>query len=504
MTEELLEWRIENRRLRDFSYEMEEIYIDLCILEKSFVGDRIPDIHQKNKILQKIDRADKSVRRLNPRTKFDKLVQKNFIDSLWVHRSWIELFLTKKGTTVYGVRNLLNEMFIPQELHNTPHDVFNYLRNFVRNINYTSRTKLDYLMRPIKDFRYKDYDCEELRGKIKNQFPWLKKIMLDFNQRKEFITAQQKKELEFLDIKRNAKSLKSEDFENVSEEAKLFDFDIKLSSEDGATANFDLSLNILGLSQSSFYIFKDQETREDKMFLGKALCDVFHENAHALQKYLSRFMPPGIRYIDGNYDFFSGVIEEGLARYFETVFINYAEEYSEEFSLSEKDIERMKLFYKINLDTYAIDAYHALLHREKDFEIDSVSPSKEDSESNDKDDPASDDYDVHEKLARDSGNWSLRDSNFVSEEDLFSVIENFWDIFGERYINETLEAIHLRIKRKLQGKYKRRVHNQTVTKMIKRNSSILSQLMFTGFWGWSTHKDFVLLALDKAWKDYFE
>jgi DNA-binding transcriptional regulator GbsR (MarR family) len=102
---------------------------------------------------------------------------------------------------------------------------------------------------------------------------------------------------------------------------------------------------------------------------------------------------------------------------------------------------------------------------------------------------------------KDSGNWGFRDHFYVSEDDLFSVIEHIWYVIGEKYIKETWNALEEKIKRKLQAQNSRKVHRQTVQGFMQRNEAALMQCMLTGYWGWTTHKDFVLNhALNRAWK----
>jgi hypothetical protein len=380
LTEDLSEWRIKNKKLRDNAEEMEEIYNDFDILRDSFL-DGFPNRYQANSLRGKIDHCTKRLEGIKLTTNFDKLVQREFVDSLWTHRSWLELFFTKKGATLYGVRLLLNNMFVPQKLWDGDDDVFHYIKTQVNRIWYKDHSKLAYLMKPISNYSLADYDCEEKEEKIKEEFAKIKTILVDFNYRKGFITEEQRKGLQDIDIQYNLMQKKFSDIsENFSEDILALHFDMKLLTDPTATANWDFELNFLGVAKDSFHMYMDPETKEVKVYLGEVLNHISHENSHGLQHYFSRYMPAGIRLLDGAFNFHSGAIEEGLARRFEDIFVKYVSESRDEIGFNKDDVERLRLFSKTHFHPVIVRLYHSLLHREKDFEVDSVSPKKEESE----------------------------------------------------------------------------------------------------------------------------
>lgn len=514
MIDELGEWQVRSRALREAGKFVEEVYVEFALLWESF-ADLTPNLHRARGLQRKIDYCSKRLEAIKPGTRFDRLVHRDYVDSLGVHRAWIELFFTKQGSESYGVRNLFNVLFAPEDRWNSDEDAWNYVRNEFINMPYRDLSKRENLLNGIQTFQL-DNDYEDTKRKIDREFPRLKRFIRDFDVERKFISKQEGDFLNILDIKREiqtrierledhfrvpfeempmsirdmvyklpqdvfdvnpekAREIYETKFPEIDRHVKKLDFDLRFMNSWEYSASWNSAIGVMEFGPD-FCFFKDKETGEIKFYGGDLFRTAMHENAHRLKNYFSRDLPAGIRPHPAAINFFAMTVEEGTAMYTEEITHRYISNIRKRMGLSKKDLERAKWMSKTYLPRKLVILYHALLHREQGVE--------------------QSDYDVHLTMAKESGNWGFVDHIYLDDDDLSAALYHGWYIFGKKFTDQTISALECEIKKRLGTRDKRRVRN-----FMQRNEHIIQQCLLTGDWGWSTHQDFVVKhALPKAWR----
>ena len=504
LIEDLLHWPVKNRNLLKLGRRIEEINREIQKLDNSLASG-VPNRHRANSLNQKIrDRYEKA-RRLRPGNPFERLVLKNFIDTLWSHSEYLKFVFTKGYSRKYGVRQFINYTFYPESAWPDPEGEWSEEKNgavlFIEGllktgIDYQGITKREDLMWEVELYRIPPY-YEHVEYEIKEEIQRIKRLVRQFNLDRGFITLDQAEALEDYERKRDldrvmrrfqhlfgpylkevyeklALLLKDSSKDIVEGRVEL-DKDTKeliidINPNDEEFACFDPNTGLMELNRDRFYFYLDKKAEKIRFYAGDLYPTVWHENIHRLQKFLSRKMPPGLRQTDGELNLASRVVEEGVAGISEDFFEEYMEDHKRSLGLSKKDIERAKYEDSVYMAKKIIRFCHAMYHWEVNVESELGKRG---------------DYEAHMRLVEKSGNWALADVNYLNDDHFADAIEELFYIFGRKYVNETMQELEKTETARLGSRRKAR-------KFIRDNQDTVLQGLMTGSWGWSTHKEFFL------------
>lgn len=502
MIEELLYWPIKNRNLINLGKRVEEINQEFMLLDTGLANgtgsEGVANLHRARSLTNKITNLLERCYNLNPQSRFDSLVLKNFTKSLFAQKEYIQFFFTKKYNKDWGMRSFLNYVFLPaKEFEGKPDEngAMAFLEDKLRNINYRAITKRENLMKDVLTYMAA-INPSEIGDLILEQIPRLRRMIAAYNQEmgfetKEQIEAQQtieeKKEIE--NARTRLKRILGPSMEGIydlmkmqqkkanyatlskqieiTEELNQLVYDLVLNQEDYCA--YDHAIRTMEFTENRIHLYKDKKTGKIRAYTGDLDVDIGHENYHRMQSYFSRFMPHGLRDTPGELSLTARTIMEGTATILEENFLEWLSKDNnrKRFNLSKQDLKIAKLFDHEHFGNRLIRLCHSLYHRE-------VSSAE-----------GKTDYDAHVKLAEVSKVPIHADEYYLQEE---SIAETFYYslyFFGKKYAMETLEELEKRETRRLGTKRKAK-------NFIKRNEPILIQGLLTGSWGWSTHKDFFL------------
>lgn len=427
----------------------------------------------------------------NKQLYFDKLVLREFKQSLFSQDEYIQFFFTKKYNKQFGVKTFLNNVFFPESKNklNENNGAIDFLENLLKRIRYKSLTKMENMMRDITNYSV-SVNPSEYEDMLLEKIPLLRKIISDYNidmslETREQIEMQDKiseaKEIEKIrekiknlfgpyrgdipriilaSLERKAKELKRK----IPLDESIRDLIYELVITDEKSSSFDTEMGIMELGKNIFYFYKDKKTGKTKFYIGELIRTVGHENYHRLQRYFSRNMPPGLTDCDGEYSISARIILEGVPTILENNFMRWLEDNRERYSISKRDINISKLSGIEEMGNRLIRLLHSIYHREE---------KETDTE----------ERDAHLRLARVSGIPVYADDNYLNDEPISEIYYFAFYIFGAHYVSETLKELEKIEKNRLGKPYK---------KFLKRNEPIILQGLMTGNWGCISHKDFFI------------
>ncbi len=509
LIDELLEWKIENRNVRDLGKRVREINRQFCILSESLedVCEKdIPDMTLSRKLLPRIKEQIKRSKRLKPSDKFDSICLDEFRDNLEAQREYIEFFFTQKYSKIYGVNSFLNWVFLPPEDFNSSDDPSNkqaleFLEGHLSSINFPANAKRNQLMWEINNFQI-NRDPDRLAKLMAGQIQRIRGMLSHYNSEMGFISKEEVKthdliharEREIKDMERlksilgstyngvfhiiesqrrqNGLALQPET--NFNQGLNKLLYEMVFSDRDECT--YDPGNRTIEVGRNYLYFYHDKDSGEVKLYSGDLDIFMGHENTHRLQYYFSEGMPAGLSNEIGEYNLTGSTIFEGVALACEPHYLEWLGNNRSKYDLSKKDLELAKLKNPVYFSNLIIRLCHSIYHR--------VESSLE----------RNDDLNAHERLAKKSKIPVLADEDYLANESLPEVYDFGFYFFGQRYVEETLKELHATEKRRFEQKkgmtssWARR----KATRFINKNTPIVMQGLMTGNWGWRNHQDFFL------------
>ena len=448
LIEELLYWPVKNRNVIKLGRRVEEINKEFFLLEISLsngINYGMPNMHRARGLMNKIKNLLEKAYRLSPNNRFDKLVRKEFIDSLFAQQEYCKFFFTKRYNKEWGMRSFLNYAFLPEKLfRNKPEEngAMAFLENKLRNINYRAQTKRENLMEDM-DIYEVSVNPSQIEEMILEQLPRLRRMIAEYNLEMGFETKEQiesqalieeKKEIEKAQKRlqrilgpsmlgvyellktqqaRANKGVLSKPVEIKEELSKLI-YDLVFNYEEYCA--FDGAIKTIEVNADRFHFFKDKKTGRVRFYSGDLDISIGHENYHRLQNYFSRFMPHGLRDTPGEYNITGRTIIEGAAVVLEDNFMEWLIRNRRKFNLSKNDIKIADLYETEYFGNKIIRLCHALYHREVMVEEGKT------------------DYDAHRKLASVSRVPVLGDDEYLDDESIAETFEFAFYFFWEKYL----------------------------------------------------------------------
>jgi hypothetical protein len=242
-------------------------------------------------------------------------------------------------------------------------------------------------------------------------------------------------------------------------------YDLVLSEEDYCA--FDSATKTIEITPTRFIVYKDKKTGKVKLYLGDIIRSIGHENHHRLQDHFSRYMPPGLQDLPGEYNVTGRTIIEGVPTVLEDHFMEWIADNTSRYGLSKKDVQIAMLNGHEHWANRIIRLVHSIYHREE-------TPLE-----------SGEDKDAHLRIAKVSKVPVYADDDYLDTESMPETYYYLHYFFGQMYVKKTLAALENLEKKRLGSLRKARNY-------LKKNEPLVIQGLLTGNWGWSTHQDFVL------------
>ncbi len=495
LEEELLYWEVENRNLRRYGRQVEEINREFGIIMQS-LAEYFPDKHMALSLNKRIPALIKDIDRLRPSNEFDAMVAIQHHNSLMAQYEFTELIFVKNYTEQVGLKKFLDFMFGEAEAKPKGH-ALKELENMARRINWKKISKMRSLMLPIT-MRLVDSDYDRIRAKIPDELRKARKVINKYLLDIGFVTKEQADIIDKLQTLDDIDEVKdsigaafgmpfakipdylrermfrshgmSEDQYNklaMERDELLSDetiqslyYNIDLTSGEGAS--WDPNTKQLEIGRPEFMFYKDEKTHKIKLFAGEVLRIIGHEGYHRVRTLLSQFMPAGLKGGMGEYAITSRITDEGLSMLFEDKFMEYVNE-NRPFNISKKDIERVKLAKYFYRTKRIIDFLYSVYHRLADTE--------------------NRDIEAAARLATVTKNQALSDPKYLGHQSIHETFEDSFYIYG-------LPAIENIMERLIKEKTRERGNRRNAMHHIKRNEKIYLAGLLVGHWGQGALEEF--------------
>jgi len=435
MIEKLLHWQVKNRNVARLGRRVEEINKEFAILDQSLMHGMyqgIVNMHRARSLGNKIEGLRKQTARLAPKDRFDKLVLREYVDSLFTQLEYIKFFFTKQYNKDWGVKAFLNYAFFPEEEFRGKEDengAMNFLENILRNIQYSEQTKRENLMQEMNTY---EHVCgpQEYDNLVLAQLPRLRGLMADYNVDMGFETPEQRDKQDLLEQQKEIEQAEAllrqqlhplEDISKFVVEQQRIKFrsimDRKVGMDEPLTnlmyglvfshddyAAWNDAVRTIEVNSGRFLFYKDRKGKT-RCFTADIDRTMSHENFHRLQTYFSRFMPQGLQGAPGELNITGRTIMEGTAMVLEENFMEWLDKNRRKYRMSAKDVKIASLEGHSYVGNRVIRLLHSVYSRE-------LSSAE-----------GKDHYVAHEKLAAVSKVPVLADEDFLADE---SVIETFY------------------------------------------------------------------------------
>jgi len=378
----IMSWEIKSKKLEQADKTKASINEHFYILERETMQGR-PNTYTAKKIKGKIYRLNEKIYSIKPENNFDSLVKRDIESQLKAQEAYLDYWYNPQPK-ITTVEEYLEKIWgkgsfdlINKELENYDYE-FNDTRAMVLNKIHTN------------SFESNEQD---IRKQIEEHLPFLKKMVLDYGRKKQFLS-------------------------------KKVDFDLVLADPSCDYSSWDSAVLRMAIDADRIRVYK--KGKETEIYEGDADITAFHEfGGHNLRQYFSKDMPPGLRATATNLSsLVSPVVDEGVAMFIEKYGFRYMKRNKKSLVLNDKDIKGAEMFLKF-------------FYQEKLFRLAHAVYEKKEAESNK--------FDAHEELSKRAKNPVFeRDKFLIEDESLLERQDNLNYFVGREHVKGIMAELKKR------------------------------------------------------------